>query len=482
MTTSGRYTFGAAALLLVVAAVAVYTVWRGQHPSRPQPLRSSAKTADEPAAGAKSPAGSTRSADNFPKSADASAVARRTNRKPDDPKSQDAPANDDPLARGVRYLLSQQGFDREENVGDGLWRSPQYGTLRGGAGSTALVLYALATLPEERRAAASEAIARGFAALEPGIEKQSQVSNPDGSLDFPAYGTALLLLADQRPAGDRLSDENRRRLVNFLLQSQLAEGRGVLPDSPHYGGWEIVSAGGNAGQATTDPQISVTSFALEALAGIGQQSEADVAAAIARGLQWAQRCQFSEGSEALRGGFSFVPPGNNLLAKAGWIDEDSKRGRPYGTATCDGIHCLLAGGLSGDDAQVRAAVDWLVRADELDYVPGFEDEKGVRNLLCEAPEGPSRQKVPDPFFTQDATTNRWRDSLEFYYLFRLAGLLPLLPGEVSAKWRAQIRQILHRRQRDDGSWQNDATRNREDDPLIATAFAVAALAEIDRQE
>jgi len=32
--------------------------------------------------------------------------------------------------------------------------------------------------------------------------------------------------------------------------------------------------------------------------------------------------------------------------------------------------------------------------------PAVSREKGVRNLLCEAPEGPSRQKAPDPFFTE----------------------------------------------------------------------------------
>ena len=30
------------------------------------------------------------------------------------------------------------------------------------------------------------------------------------------------------------------------------------------------------------------------------------------------------------------------------------------------------------------------------------EEKGVRNLLCEAPSGPFRQKVPDPFFRNPA--------------------------------------------------------------------------------
>ena len=33
------------------------------------------------------------------------------------------------------------------------------------------------------------------------------------------------------------------------------------------------------------------------------------------------------------------------------------------------------------------------------FTIGRTGEKGVRTLLCEAPEGPFRQKGPDPFFS-----------------------------------------------------------------------------------
>ncbi len=48
-------------------------------------------------------------------------------------------------------------------------------------------------------------------------------------------------------------------------------------------------------------------------------------------------------------------------------------------------------------------VERLLALARLDAAAG--GEKGVRNLLCEAPSGPSRQKVPDPFFP--ATPLAW---------------------------------------------------------------------------
>ena len=49
--------------------------------------------------------------------------------------------------------------------------------------------------------------------------------------------------------------------------------------------------------------------------------------------------------------------------------------------------------------------------------PDPEGEKGVRNLLCRAPKGPFRQKVPDPFFSLLRGESRRRDQSYF-----LAGL------------------------------------------------------------
>ena len=98
-----------------------------------------------------------------------------------------------------------------------------------------------------------------------------------------------------------------------------------------------------------------------------------------------------------------------------------------------------------------AAVGWLERHDAVDAVPGFED----------AP--PSQG---------------WKEGLRFYYFQALSRCLPLLSETVARERRERLLTTLVRGQRDDGCWQNDSTRMREDDPLIATSFAVVALGQL----
>ena len=43
-------------------------------------------------------------------------------------------------------------------------------------------------------------------------------------------------------------------------------------------------------------------------------------------------------------------------------------------------------------------------------------------------------------------------------------------------WREALRAELLRRQRADGSWANELIAVREDDPVVATCFALLALA------
>ena len=44
------------------------------------------------------------------------------------------------------------------------------------------------------------------------------------------------------------------------------------------------------------------------------------------------------------------------------------------------------------------------------------------------------------------------------------------------RWADELTAELLRRQNPDGSWINDAVEVREDDPIVATALAVGALA------
>jgi hypothetical protein len=73
-----------------------------------------------------------------------------------------------------------------------------------------------------------------------------------------------------------------------------------------------------------------------------------------------------------------------------------------------------------------------------------------------------------------------RDAVYFYYAasaakaFRAAGLT--LPA--GRDWAAELGRELARRQNADGSWANPVELVRENDPLVATSQALAALATV----
>jgi squalene-hopene/tetraprenyl-beta-curcumene cyclase len=108
--------------------------------------------------------------------------------------------------------------------------------------------------------------------------------------------------------------------------------------------------------------------------------------------------------------------------------------RSYGTATADGLLSLLALGARPDNPRVTAARSWLVSHHRTDFVPGFPD----------------------------GLESDWRTGMFFYY--------------AAAGARLGLATALVDRQRADGSFRNSSFLMKEDDPLIATGFAVTALA------
>jgi hypothetical protein len=69
----------------------------------------------------------------------------------------------------------------------------------------------------------------------------------------------------------------------------------------------------------------------------------------------------------------------------------------------------------------------------------------------------------------------FKEGMRFYYFQGLARTLPLLPEGIAKQRRTGLIKVLLELQQKDGSWQNDSARMREDDPLIATCFALIAL-------
>lgn len=339
------------------------------------------------------------------------------------------------LARGLAWLLKQQ-------AADGGWHSQAYGQLKGGAAVTTLVLDTLSQLSTESIKQHATAIDRGFQFLRAGFDKRRTIASTDGSLDFPTYGSALFLTGITRL--DRRSNEIQKQVKlarDYLFGAQLLEPRGFATDHASYGGWDFLGADDAQG-ITTGTNVSVVAHVLEAFA-VDESGAADKARSAAK--DWLVRCQQEDG------GFAFTPEPMSLNNKAEFADEARSRPRSYGTATCDGIRSWLALGLTKEDADMKRALTWLSKRPALEVVPGFE-------------------ALP-------AETD-WRRGLRFYYYYGLARILSQLPAADRPGRRQALERILLKEQQADGRWQNESDRMRENDPLIATAFALSTLVQL----
>lgn len=336
---------------------------------------------------------------------------------------------------GCKYLLQSQARD-------GGWHSRNYGQLKDGAAMTALVLYTLASVEIDKREPFLDSIARGFEFLAVGLEKKNAPAAPDGTLDFPTYAAAHWLLAVEL-LGEKYRDKRATAtLAKFLVDAQLAEARGFDSDHPQYGGWDFLSRDDAQG-ITTGTSISVTTLVIRALATLPETREQTES--INRGVAYVKRCRASEG-------FTFTCEPMSLSNKAGYRDEAQQSPRPYGTATCDGILALRAAKVPSEWKNDRAIL-WLQKQANLEIVPGFEALP---------------QEVD------------WQRGLKFYYYQSLAPLLEYFPAnERLAFAKAMLAQLKQEQQRN-GSWANASARMREDDPLIATSFAVSALTDLSR--
>ena len=333
--------------------------------------------------------------------------------------------------RAADFLWSQQ-------AADGGWHSVTYGALRPGAALTALLLRALATVPSVASNSAPRRLAAQAAAnfLRRGITKRGCVAAPDGTLDYPVYASALALLTDQ-PDWPLWTVAEQRLLAEYLLKSQWSVARGLATTSPDRGGWDAAGST-TARDQSTGTNISLTRHALQAIARERQPLRPAAwpepwQALRGAALEWLGRCQNQDGD----GGFFFSPLRSASDNKAGWHDDAHQSPRSYHSATCDGILAYQALGLTPSDPPLAAALRGLKQFDQ----PAAE----------------------------------WDTSLRFYRAAAERAVLPLLSvTERSGRAERLVGSLLDD-QRADGSWQNRASRMREDDPLIATALALVAL-------
>jgi hypothetical protein len=353
-----------------------------------------------------------------------------------------------------RALAAAARFLRGRQSPDGAWRSSVYGTFKDGTALTPLVAHGLLAAADGGEAAACAA--RGAAYLATRARADGTLDEGPHGLSYPAYTAALSVLVLSRPA----FPEHRRARdawLAYLRERQLTEALGWQPADREYGGWGYAHAlprkprPGRAPDLLTESNLSATAFAVEALRAAGRPADDP---AFGQALTFVCRCQnYADDPDPAfdDGGFFFMydDPLRNKAGVAGTDRVGRLRFASYGSMTADGLRALLACGVPPDDARAVAARAWLGRHFAASAHPGR-------------------------FAAGRAAL---RASVYYYYAWSLARALAACgPGGLTPACAAALAGELLRRQQADGSWANAAVEVREDDPLVATPFALATLA------
>ena len=354
------------------------------------------------------------------------------------------------LANAARFL-------EERQAADGAWRSDVYGVFRDGASLTPHVLTALYGM--------RDSIPGGPEAFRDGLDFLADLSAADEGaglpLAYPVYTSAAAVwLMDAENA--ETPSTARSIFLGALLDGRFgAENGWKLPDQA-FGGWGYTMTApdrASYGQDWLgDANISATVYALGALHSAGLQPHDRIHR---DALVFVERCQnfpvTPEGKDPLfdDGGFFFSPvdPARNKAGLAGVDRSGRERYNSYGSATADGLRALLRCGLNSDHPRVGAALQWLRREFSATSNPGRFPREG--EVL--------------------------RDAYYFYYAWSVAHAFmgfELRDGGASRspEWARSLAIELLRRQQADGAWINRFSDAKENDPLVATPFAAAALA------
>lgn len=361
------------------------------------------------------------------------------------------------LGRASQWMIARQSPD-------GAWRSEVYGFMKDGPSLTPHVVSCIYFLPAGDDAAADatrRAFDRGIDYLI-ALTRDGEVRG-DVELIYPVYTaaeSARMILKGGRDQRHLLAHAAWRDL---LRNHQLTEDLGWRESDLEYGGWSyaLVPPRRPAPGAQRGPwdwsNLSATIYGVAALRA-AKVPMTD--AAYAKALLFVMRCQNfapeladDPGND---GGF-FFSAAEELRNKAGVLRREPKgavRYRSYGSMTVDGLRAMLVLGLPPDHPRVAAARQWLERHFSPDHNPGDF--------------APANEDI--------------RDATYYYYCWGLAhAFLHLRVREVETSrgrvdWVVELAEALLKRQRADGSWVNNSTDAREDDPMVSTPFAASALA------
>ncbi|MHC4482457.1 MAG: prenyltransferase/squalene oxidase repeat-containing protein [Planctomycetota bacterium] len=361
------------------------------------------------------------------------------------------------LTKAAKYIVAKQSPN-------GIWRSETYGCFRDDPALTAYVLSGLFFLPQGGEQARAS-FHKGVEYLVKMVDEDGNIRTGPRGLNFPVYTAAS---ASRVVVLEKKTKEHLRAQaawLSYLRRRQLNESLGWKPSDPEYGGWGFSlriphkPAAGELKEAFFESNLSATTFGIGALRSAGIPREDPVWKNV---LVFVKKCQNFSDDPAKSdprfddGGFFFIT-NDPLQNKAGIAGRDRfgrERYHSYGSMTGDGVRALLQCGLLPNHPRVLAARKWLEKNFTVETHPGtFAEDREVL-----------------------------REATYYYYLWSAAhaftrlGITEVETKAGKAKWAEAIADELIRRQRPDGSWVNRFTDAKEDDPLVSTPWAAAALA------
>lgn len=277
-------------------------------------------------------------------------------------------------------------------------------------------------------------------------------AKPDGGIymkgtTYRNYETCLAIMC--------LSEANEGGRYDKLLDGAEHFVRGLQWDEEEGHGIESLSHGGAGYGKHGRPDLSNTSFLIEALKSTGASADDP---AMKRALAFVSRTQNLEtehntspfASKVEDGGFYYTPAAGGQ-SQAG---ETANGGlRSYGSMTYIGLKSMLYAGVGPEDPRVKAAYEWAQKHYTVENNPGM----GTAGL--------------------------------FYYYHTFAKALAAIgdakivdENGISHDWRAELTAKLASTQLKDGSWVNENERWLESDPNLVSGYCLLALAYCQPQD
>jgi squalene-hopene/tetraprenyl-beta-curcumene cyclase len=351
------------------------------------------------------------------------------------------------VKKGVAYLL-QKGQAEDGSFSKQL--------------NPAITSLCLSALLENNVPVSDARIQKGLAYVKTMVQPDGGIYAKGSTLKNYETSIAVMCFARVKKAYEATDAEKAAQYATMIAKAASFL-KGLQWDDAENHGPESEFYGGQGYGGSKRPDLSNTSFFLDALKAAGEPADSE---AFQKAMVFVSRSQnlqskyngmeyAQKATEDDKGGMIYSPVGGGET-KANSGDKTANGGlRSYASMTYAGLKSFLYAGLSKDDIRVKAAMDWISRHYDLSSNPGL----GQQGLYY------------------------------YYHVFgKTMGAIgqDTLTDKAGTKhdWRKDLTQQLAKLQQKDGSWTNAENSRRwyEGDPNLVTAYSLLALGYADQDE